>query len=91
MPSKLDDPAWRQERARKAGKANRSTDTLVKTLVRRESELSDDHRAALHALALAQTDPQIRQAIEDAPPLSAEQISRLRELLPAADTNGGRS
>lgn len=50
MPSKLDDPAWRQERARKASRASHSVETLVATLVRRAPELSDSHRSQLRAL-----------------------------------------
>lgn len=55
MPSKLDDPTWRQERARKAGKASRSPDALIRTLVKRAPELTEDNKAALRAL-LADSD-----------------------------------
>lgn len=43
----------------------------------------DAIREAREALALAKSDPAIRQAIAEAPPLTAEQIAELRRLLPA--------
>lgn len=50
-----DDPEFRRERARLASRAAHSVDRYVRTLVRRASELTEDHRAQLRAL-LASTD-----------------------------------
>ena len=52
--SKLDDPQWRHERARKAANARTTTDAHIRALV------------------------------EAAPPLTPEQIDKLRALLPPA-------
>ena len=49
------DPEYRTARARKAGRARHSTDVYIRSLVRRASELTEDHRAQLRAL-LASTD-----------------------------------
>lgn len=56
MPSKLDDPTWRQERARKASAKAHSVETLVATLVRRAPELSEAQRAELRSLLAADSD-----------------------------------
>lgn len=48
--SKLSDPAWRVERARKAAAARHSLDTYVKTIVDRAPELTPEQRARLAVL-----------------------------------------
>lgn len=48
--SKLSDPVWRTERARKAAAARHSLDTYVKHVVDRAPELSPEQRARLAAI-----------------------------------------
>lgn len=45
--------------------------------------------AARRALALARTEHRIREAIEQAPPLDADTLARLRSLIPAAPASSG--
>jgi hypothetical protein len=48
--SKLDDPTWRKERARKAGQAAQSLDAQVERIVKNWPKLSDAQVAKLRAL-----------------------------------------
>lgn len=44
---------------------------------------------ARRALERARTEHRIAQAIEDAPPLDGDTLSRIRSLIPPAPTDGG--
>lgn len=50
MSSKLDDPVWRQERARKAAEARTNLDYHVNKVVEGWPDLSDESVAKLSAL-----------------------------------------
>ena len=50
MSLKIEDPDWRRERARAAGKASQALDAYITRIVNRAPELTDDQRARLRAL-----------------------------------------
>lgn len=50
MPSVLEDPKWRQERARKAAHARFTSTNLIRRLTDMAAELSDEERAQIAAI-----------------------------------------
>lgn len=68
---------WTAERAR------------IASLCRSRPPNDPDLLAARRALALARTEARIREAIEQAPPLDAETLRRIRDLIPPAPTEAG--
>lgn len=44
------DPAFRRERSKVGAKARHSADAYIRAIVKRSSELTEDHKATLRAL-----------------------------------------
>ena len=61
-PRKIDDPAWRRERARKAGLASQSIDGYIKRLVDHAPELTAEQRDRLAGLLRGTGTPDSRGA-----------------------------
>lgn len=58
-------------------------------LIRHHGEDDPVVAQAREALALARTEYRIRKAIEEAPPLDADTLARIRSLIPPPPTDGG--
>lgn len=50
MPSVLEDPTWRQERARKAAHARFTSTNLIRRLKAMAEDLTDEERAQISAI-----------------------------------------